>query len=445
MIFEEMRMEEMSIRGELIRRMLISSRVTIFSDYLEKTFEKLKTCSASDEFTLKKDFDFIEWIGQKAHTESVLNAFLKYIKGEIDEFEIDAHKLYFLKIIESDIKSILERRKNEQYKKEKEQENIVFMQNCYFEAIREIAREGREGKEGDENDLSYHEAKRLVYDAINYIGTEISETDKKGTEELMSKIKDMPYFSGSSTLNIAFEILSDWLEWLNDAYRRGFGINGPEMTKSSIKKAILKRSYAAEGKIRLYGTYDFHNIVCASVINPISVEIMEKISERYDRLSYCSLICDRYKFLRDSVVMPVLRDIVFKKSQEQENQAETKDTFKPGDRVFFIKQRVYSVDPSPPYMNLFLGIVKDWRVGYEGKIHYIFDNAFYVMNLGGLDLDICDSEDVKNLVEREDFSNALFESNLKSVYGDVTLYSVDESLFPKLNKILAKVVNPNGD
>lgn len=131
------------------------------------------------------------------------------------------------------------------------------------------------------------------------------------------------------------------------------------------------------------------------------------------------------------------------------------DTYKPGDRVFFIKQSLHGNSHEPYRMNCYLGIVKDWAIGSQDRVHLVhsgldkvlctFDSSFNVMDLETLDSDVCDSDGVDELIGSKDFSKALIACNANptmSVYGDITLCPVDEKHFPRLNSIVAKLSKP---
>jgi len=182
-----------------------------------------------------------------------------------------------------------------------------------------------------------------------------------------------------------------------------------------------------------------HQRNSVSVLGKLALSILNSISNRYNKIAhtiYAVIPSTPYHFLKNDVVKPVL-ECILKECNTPEDAQE--GIFKSGDKVFFIKQSIHGNGNEPYRINLYLGIVKNWTVCPHGKIQCIFDNVFNIMELETLDLDVCNSEDVKELIEADDFSKAIVKSNTKSVYGDITLCPVDESLFPKLNKILASI------
>lgn len=444
------------VRDRLIQSLKDRDRLSIFKDFLEMHW---KSQELSISAIVNPDNEgrkyFIEWIGQKEHSELVLNLFLNHIQRERDDAGAAIRFLYskFLETIESHIKSILEKRKNK----------LTYI------AIRiPTLRNNPNGVECSLNDISVGSVVKIC-DGEERFWVKVV---KIGTNELIGKgfgefiyfgeiINDLICDNGHDRGDVVVFNLAQIYDVEKPARENKpspdliFGVERKELINilhecydelkpmnSDIYEAfvlitgLLKRGMSINqisADLTNSGTLPVARLRSLE-LDKLALSIIERISRRFNYLfKICLKEFFTKKFVKDDIVKPVLREIIRECNTPEDAQ---EATFKPGDKVFFIKQRN---DNEPYRMNLSLGIVKNWTVCPQGKIQCTFDNLFNIMNVETLGLDVCDSEDVKELINSDDFSKAIVESKTKSVYGDITLCPVDESLFPKLNKILANL------
>lgn len=128
------------------------------------------------------------------------------------------------------------------------------------------------------------------------------------------------------------------------------------------------------------------------------------------------------------------------KSHEQE------DTYKPGDRVFFIRQHIeYNVggNCSPTSQNTYIGVIKDWSVEEERGYRICkVERSFHVLNSWDGSIYSFDHE---NAFNSDEFAKALIHNSKDTINGQLQVYRVDEKHFPKLNSIVAKIAKPEPD
>jgi len=183
-------------------------------------------------------------------------------------------------------------------------------------------------------------------------------------------------------------------------------------------------------------------------IDEIAANIMTDISDRYKELGTFHLLFLKMQpraLLKAHIITPAIKKAVSKVVAVLNNTCNPEDTFKPGDRVCFIKQNIYRSD-GPDSRNCYLGIVNTWSVqcsyGGEKSCYLINDEnkAFHVLPMETLRLNVESQRDVQELVEHADFEKSLIPSCDKIIKGaNVTLCPVDEKHFPSLNKIAAKL------
>lgn len=168
---------------------------------------------------------------------------------------------------------------------------------------------------------------------------------------------------------------------------------------------------------------------------------VEKVDSKYksseDLSSFVSYINCIYPSLRED-------DCIHQPKPEDKPE----DTYKPGDRVFFVRHRVE--EERTNIDNYFMGVLSDFDADYKsGHRKCELLKSFAIMRMETLSIynSNCDDALISKIIDENDFPKSLYykEPGKSSMSGLLTFFPVDEKHFPKLNSIVAKIAKPKPD
>ena len=177
----------------------------------------------------------------------------------------------------------------------------------------------------------------------------------------------------------------------------------------------------------------------------MALDIMKEI-ESSSRFLSCFVIHSQ-TYLKLKVKMIIEGMIKRRQGQKPEG------LYRPGDRVFFIRQRLHHSEYFGEVLNCFIAVVKEWDTcNKTGEQQAGLQKAFNVIKINGLDTDIYNESQFVSLMD-----NKLFEKSLMTAHGIlkdkdtvfieglIKLIPIDEKHFDKLNSIIANIAKPKVD
>jgi len=184
--------------------------------------------------------------------------------------------------------------------------------------------------------------------------------------------------------------------------------------------------------------------------------------------SYCilQLLLDRWGILKNRQMGPTVLEIdtdlvttaiketlgLYKLGNSR-HASKPEGLYKPGDRVFFISQRLQASEYYGEVTNHLIGVIKDWDISNkDGTQQAVLERAFHIIKVRGVDSRSIDysSFNVEAFINDEGFGKSLYTAICDSkedviIEGLLEAIPVDEKHFERLNSIVAKIAKPRVD